>query len=300
MIVKKPFAWYGGKQALAPLLVSLLPVHRVYCEVFGGSGALLFAKPPSALEVFNDLDNGVVNFFRVLRNPEQVHALQHQLERTPYAREEYYSCLASWQDAPDPIEQARAWYVAVMMSMNSSIRNTGWSSTKYPNSNPARAWHNSIAHLSLCAHRLAAVQIDHRDFEDVIRAYDSPQTCFYLDPPYLPEARRKERCYHHEMSEQDHTRLLACIQHIQGMVMLSGYAHPLYQEALSSWECLTLAVRCSSVDRFDRMTPLERKRTECLWMNAACVQKQAPRQQALHIFDPDYTAASGKEVIDGA
>jgi DNA adenine methylase len=285
MSVKKPFAWYGGKQALAPLLVSLLPQHKVYCEVFGGSGALLFAKPPSALEIFNDLDSGVQNFFCVLRNPEQFQALQQKLLLTPYGREEYYACLASWQDTEDPVEKARAWYVAVMMSMNSSIRNTGWSSTKQPDSNPARSWVNSIDHLSACAHRLVSchVQIDHRDFEDVIRAYDGPTTCFYLDPPYLLGTRRKERCYHHEMSEQDHRRLLTCICSVEGMVLLSGYAHPLYQEALSSWECLTLSTRCSSVASHDGVTPAERKRTECLWMNPACVQKQAPRQQALFL-----------------
>ncbi|GHO88071.1 DNA adenine methylase [Dictyobacter formicarum] len=53
---KKPFAWYGGKAALTPLLVSLLPGHQVYCEVFGGSGALLFGKPLSRIEIFNDID----------------------------------------------------------------------------------------------------------------------------------------------------------------------------------------------------------------------------------------------------
>src|SRR5947209_4967208 len=116
----KPFPWYGGKSALASLLVSLLPVHEVYCEVFGGSGALLFAKPPSPLEIFNDLDSGVVQFFRVLRDPELSAALQQALTFTPYAREEYYDCLAHWTTAADPVERARAWYCAVLQSMNSS------------------------------------------------------------------------------------------------------------------------------------------------------------------------------------
>src|SRR5947207_368332 len=137
--MKKPFAWYGGKEALASTLVSLLPRHRVYIEVFGGSGALLFAKAPSALEVFNDLDSGVTNFFRVLRNRAQAEELQRLLGLTPYGREEYYGCLKQWEAAPDAVEKARMWYVAVMQSMNSSIRATGWSSTKMPGSNPARA-----------------------------------------------------------------------------------------------------------------------------------------------------------------
>lgn len=271
----KPFAWYGGKEALAPLLCSLLPVHEVYCEVFGGSGALLFAKAPSRLEIFNDLDSGVVNFFRVLRNLEQVQELQRLLDLTPYAREEYYDCLKQWASAADPVERARQWYVSVMLSMNSSIRNTGWSSTKTPGSNPAKAWRNSAHRLHRCAERLAQVEIDHRDFEQVLRAYDSPVTCFYLDPPYLPATRRKHYCYHQEMSLADHQRLLTCIQHVQGMVILSGYADPLYQEALVSWQCLRLTTRCSSAVHPDATPDADQwSRIECVWLNQSCIQQQ--------------------------
>ncbi len=92
----------------------------------------------------------------------------------------------------------------------------------------------TLTHLPACTDRLAHVQIDHRDFEPVIRADDSPSTCFYLDPPYVLSSRRKGRCYHHETSEQDHKRLLRCLLHVEGMVLLSGYAHPLYEEALAS------------------------------------------------------------------
>lgn len=274
----KPFSWYGGKSALAPLLLSLLPTHRVYVEVFGGSGALLFAKPPSALEVFNDLDSGVVNFFRVLRDREQARALQQALQLTPYAREEYNDCLRSWQDVGDPVEQARRWYYAVIGTRNNALRATGWRSTKVPASNPARAWVHGIAHLSDCVARLAHVQIDHRDFAQVIAAYDGPETCFYLDPPYLPQTRRKCACYRHEMSWADHERLLACLTGIEGMALLSGYDHPLYQEVLAGWDCLSLDVMCpSAVDATagtDDRAPAALRRMECLWRNPACMRQQ--------------------------
>jgi len=82
----KPFAWYGGKEQLAALLCSLLPVHEVYCEVFGGSGARLFAKPKSRLEIFNDLDSGVVTFFRVLRtNKRGIATYARPLRRLTHA-----------------------------------------------------------------------------------------------------------------------------------------------------------------------------------------------------------------------
>jgi DNA adenine methylase len=274
-----PFSWYGGKQALAPWLVSLLPSHKVYVEVFGGSGALLFAKARSRLEIFNDLDGGVVHFFRVLRDPVQVKALQQALQLTPYAREEYYDCLHHWQDATDPIERARLWYCAVIQTRNNALRATGWRSTKVPASNPARAWVHGIAHLTDFVERLAHVQIDHRDFAQVIAAYDGPETCFYLDPPYLVETRRKPSCYRQEMRRADHERLLSCLTEIQGMALLSGYDHPLYQEALAGWDRLHLDVACpSAVDATIAMTgeysPAVLRRTECLWRNPACMRQQ--------------------------
>jgi DNA adenine methylase len=274
----KPFSWYGGKSALVPVLLSFLPAHQVYVEVFGGSAALLFAKAPSSLEVLNDLDSGVVNFFRVLRDPVQADALQRLLSLTPYAREEYYDCLHTWEETDDPVEQARRWYCAVIQTRNNALRATGWRFTKVPASNPARAWTHSITHLADCVARLSQVQIDHRDFEQVIRAYDGPDTCFYLDPTYHAETRRKQRCYQHEMTPADHARLLACIVQVQGMVILSGYEHPMYQEALSTWECSRLNVTCASAvdaagaDAGDR-APAVLRRTECIWRNPACLRR---------------------------
>jgi len=281
----KPFAWYGGKSLLAPTLVSLLPTHQTYCEVFGGSGALLFAKSSSRLEIFNDLDSGVVNFFHVLRDAEQVDRLINLLFLTPYAYEEYYTCLAGWETEVDPIEKARQWYVGVMQSMNSSIKNTGWSHTKLAASNPARSWLKNTTHFTSFTERLARVQVDHRDFERVIASYDSPETCFYLDPPYHPDTRSKGRCYQYEMTEADHERLLFCIVQVQGMVILSGYSHPLYERALREWECITVSQKCSSAVRpgFGE-APTDWQRVECIWRNPACV-RQSRKVEQQSLFD---------------
>jgi len=279
----KPFAWYGGKSALAPTLVSLLPTHQTYCEVFGGSGALLFAKSPSRLEVFNDVDSGVVNFFNVLRTPEQTEALVRLLSLTPYAYEEYSACLAGWEDEKDPVEKARQWYVGVMQSMNSSIKNTGWSHTKLAASNPACSWLSNTTHFTSFTERLARVQVDHRDFERVIASYDSPESCFYLDPPYHPDTRSKGRCYQYEMTPADHERLLFCVLQVQGMVILSGYSHPLYERTLRDWDCVMVAQKCSSAVRpgFSE-APADWQRVECIWRNPACVHhSQKIEQQSL-------------------
>jgi DNA adenine methylase len=105
--VVAPFAWYGGKSRLAPAIVDLLPGHRTYVEAFGGAAAVLCSKSPAVLEVYNDVDGGLVNFFRVLRaRPDE---LERVLRLTPYSREEFADCCETWKSIEDDIERARRW-----------------------------------------------------------------------------------------------------------------------------------------------------------------------------------------------
>lgn len=60
--MRPPIPWFGGKQLMSGRLLPLFPEHRTYVEVFGGAGALLFGKNPSAVEVYNDLDSDLVNW----------------------------------------------------------------------------------------------------------------------------------------------------------------------------------------------------------------------------------------------
>src|SRR5690606_10851871 len=116
----------GGKQYLARWIVERMPPHRVYVEVFGGSAAVLLAKPRSMLEVDNDIHDGVVNLYRVLRDPEQAQQLARLVELTPYAREEYYDCYETWQDVEDPVEKARRFVVAAQQAFSGKMDSTGW------------------------------------------------------------------------------------------------------------------------------------------------------------------------------
>lgn len=85
--MRPPFPYYGAKVRLARWIASMLPPHRMYVEPFSGSGAVLFAKTPSAHEVLADIDGNIVNFFRVLRDRQA--ELERVCRLTPYAREEY-------------------------------------------------------------------------------------------------------------------------------------------------------------------------------------------------------------------
>ena len=82
-VTRAPAPWFGGKQAQSAYIANLMPAHTTYVEVFGGMGAVFFAKRPSQIEIYNDIDDRVVTFFRALRNDPL--ALVNALELTPYA-----------------------------------------------------------------------------------------------------------------------------------------------------------------------------------------------------------------------
>ncbi len=68
--LRSPILWFGGKGNMVAKILPLFPPHRIYVEPFGGGASLLMAKAPAPVEVYNDLDSGLVNLFRVLTAAE--------------------------------------------------------------------------------------------------------------------------------------------------------------------------------------------------------------------------------------
>lgn len=62
---KTPISYYGGKQAMLKKILPLIPDHVVYVEPFFGGGAVFFAKDKSEVEIINDYNSNVANFYRV-------------------------------------------------------------------------------------------------------------------------------------------------------------------------------------------------------------------------------------------
>ena len=103
----KPILKYpGSKWRLTEWIISHFPPHETYLEPFFGSGAVFFNKTPSRIETINDIDDNVVNLFKVIRDqPEELAAM---IELTPWARNEYY---ASYEKTGEPLEDARRFLV---------------------------------------------------------------------------------------------------------------------------------------------------------------------------------------------
>ena len=238
--------WYGGKWEMADWLASLLPRDaQTFVMPFGGAGSPLWHVEPYPVEVYNDLDGELVNFFRQCRDNGD--ELARRLELTPFARSEFESCKAL--DATDPIERARQ-FAYVARASHGGRWGSSWSraighSRRGMSSSVSRFLHMPETVVQV-ASRLKTVQIESMDAVELIREYDRPETLFYLDPPYVAKTRNGADVYRCEMTDAQHAELLATLKQCKGRWLLSGYANELYDTALAGYERIEREVSCRS------------------------------------------------------
>jgi DNA adenine methylase len=236
--------------------------HRIYTEAYGGAASVLLRKPRCYSEVYNDLDGEIVNLFRVLRNPSQARELTRLIRLTPFAREEFE---LSYIIADDPIEQARRTVFRSFAGFSSAGTTGKWTTgfrnnATHSGSTPAQDWGNYPDALGAIVDRLRGVVIESQPAVDIIRKFDGPDTLHYIDPPYPAETRNDrwgDGAYRYEMTSDEHRTLADTLRNVRGMVVVSGYACPLYDDELySDWR------------RVEKETHADgaKKRTEVLWI----------------------------------
>jgi DNA adenine methylase len=224
-----PLAYIGGKNRLAARIISLLPEHKTYVEPFAGGAQVFFHKQPSKVEVLNDLDFEIVNFFRVCQH--------HYEELVRYLR----YCLISrrWYDlfaSSDPqaltdIQRAGRYFFLQKNSFGGLVlkQHYHYGVVQRPNYNPKR-----IPEVIRAAHeRLQGVQIESLPYEQILIRYDRPTTLFYMDPPYW-----ERRLYRHNFTEHDFIALQQRLHDIKGKFLLSLDDHPGVRRVFGSWRLL--------------------------------------------------------------
>ncbi len=276
--LRSPIPWTGGKRPALKDILPHIPIHHTYVEVFGGSAQVLFAKPPSPVEVYNDTHSGVVNFFRVLRNPEQFREFLRLVSLTPFSREEYEFCKKTWHDCTDSVERAYRWFVVARQSYHGRFGKAFSYSIRHSVRGMAKnvsAYLSSIDLLPEVHERIMRVIIEHDDFRRIIPRYDTPETFFYCDPPYVP-GTYSGRLYQYEMTIEDHQDLVKILLNIKGMALLSGIPNPVYEPLeLAGWKRVDKVVQAKLWKRATRLykdSPKE-TRIDSLWISPNALAK---------------------------
>lgn len=262
-VKRPPLRYHGGKFRLAPWIIERIVPHRAYVEVFGGAAGVLIRKTRSKIEVYNDLDSQVVNFFRVLRDMDHRAELLRLVDLTPFSREEFE---ASYEPSADPVEAARRFVVRCFLghgtcSMDPRDSNGFRSCDIRAGKSYAREWSGVPAAIAVAANRMTGVTIENLDWRKLIPKFDSPDTFFFVDPPYLAETRSAGgKGYVHELSTECHRNLAWMLKKVKGKVAISGYPSTLYEDLYGDWRSDTKHTTANgqrgSVPRVER-----------LWMN---------------------------------
>lgn len=258
---------------MAPRVIPLFPAHRIYVEPFGGAACVLMRKVPSKVEVYNDLDQGLVNVFRILRDPEQAERLRQACHFTPFSRVEHE---LTYQPSDDPVEAARRFIFRSYSSFGSSAHvrvKTGFRSRdNAAGTHAADAWARWPENVASFVERLRGVVVECRDAVEVITLHDGPETLFYVDPPYVHSTRKPGASgdYAYEMTDEQHRMLATTLTRVEGYVVLSGYRSDIYDEMYAGWERIDFGHYSGGVNAKNRA------RTESVWLNERAAQHVNP------------------------
>jgi len=276
-----PFRWAGGKGNLVRWIVQYVPAGRIYVEPFAGAASVFWHLPkPFAVEVLNDFDGDIVNLYRVLQDKGKFEELAHRLIFTPYARAEFARALQIVKDL-NATDIDRAWAFFVKQNqgfggMAQTEGNWGRAITLIHNNMAATTsqWCSRLKLLSFWHERLSRVQIDCIDGIECIKYWDTPETVFYIDPPYVPDTRKDRRLYKNEPDFAYHERLVEAILAARGRVLLSCYDHPVYTPLTKAgWRKLTRETACHMAAKI-RGSKLQ---------GAGAVKAHVPRTETLYL-----------------
>ncbi len=258
------FGWYGGKFSHLDFLMPLIPRDAThFCDVYGGSAAVLINLEPYPVETYNDLDSELVNFFAILR--DRGSELIEAIGLTPFSREELATACRPEKNLTR-LERARRFFVRARQTRTGLAQTSSegrWAhcvlTSRAGMAGAVSRWLGSVEGLSEIAQRLLRVQIENAPAIEVIQRYDTAETVFYLDPPYVHAARGDAAAYGYEMSDREHEELAAILHRIRGRAVLSGYRNDLYDRLFADWRRVDGEERlCNSV-----RTP----RRESVWLN---------------------------------
>lgn len=233
--LKSPVNRIGGKSFLATRLSSMIPVHVLYCEPFCGAGHLLFSKTPSRVEVLNDIDDHLITFFEVIKDGAKRSKLIETLQYLPYSRRLWQEIRTNWKQGNvpgDEIERVSWWYYLNRTTFAGDQKRGGFAVPSTTGRNPVQSFRNAIDSFEDIARRLQNVTIENLPYAECIRRYDSQDTLFYCDPPYLDA----EHYYGKDsFGQDDHYKLSELLHGMKGKAMVSHYQNSLYDELYKGW-----------------------------------------------------------------
>jgi DNA adenine methylase len=231
-----PLNYVGGKSRLAKVIIERIPEHLTYIEPFCGGGQVFFHKPRSKIEVLNDLDSQLVNFYRVCQCHHE--ELSRYMRTMPVSREWFENFEKTPPESLTDIQRAARFLYLQKLAYGGRITRKAYGIhvTAKPN---LRA--ELIAETLANTHaRLAGVQIEHLPYNEILERYDRPGTFFYLDPPYYDV-----RLYRYNLEHDDFVEMAERLRALKGKFLLSLNDHPEVRRLFAGFTIETVKIAYS-------------------------------------------------------
>lgn len=272
--MKTPITYYGGKQTMVKHLLELVPEHQIYCEPFFGGGALFFAKPKSEVEVINDKNGEVINFFKVIKTkfPE----LQKEIQATLHSRELYKNAMVVYENPDLFSDVKRAWALWTLTNQGFAGLIGSWGFGKTDSKEKSLA-NKREDFTKAYEDRLKTVQIENNDAIKVIDRCDSKDTFIYADPPYIGSDMGHYKGY----SEADYKQLLDRLSKAKGKFLLSSYPSPILSQYIKKYKW-----RTKKVEKSVAVTKhTDKKKIEMLVFNfdASKIKQTEPKEKSISV-----------------
>ena len=235
--LRTPITYYGGKQKLVSTIVPLIPPHVLYCEPFIGGAAVFFGKEPSKVEVINDTNKEVVNFYQVVQN--RIHDLQLLVKATLHSRDLHDDAYVVYNKPHLHDEVRRAWAVWVLSTQSFSANlDNSWGYDKKKATTSIKIQNRKNEFTEELAIRLQNAQIECADALYIIERRDGVDSFFYCDPPYY----NSNLGHYNGYGEQDFENLLKLLSKLKGKFLLSSYPSDLLAKYTAKGKWFTKSI----------------------------------------------------------
>jgi DNA adenine methylase len=239
--VKTPLSYYGGKQQLASTILGLVPEHRLYCEPFLGGAAVFFAKKPSGVEIINDTNGEIINFYEVLQR--DFSALEKEIAISLHSRKQSRQARVIYEN-PEMFDRVkRAWAVWMLANSSYGCQLDGGYGYDRKGCTSAGLARKRTGFAVDCAVRLQNAQIECCDALRIIESRDVPDAFFYIDPPYVGA----DQGHYDGYTQEDFDALLKLLERVQGKFLLSSYRNKSLKEfaGRNGWHTVELRMALS-------------------------------------------------------
>ncbi len=258
--MKTPLTYFGGKQKMVPVILPLIPEHTLYCEPFIGGGAIFWAKEQSSVEVINDTNREIINFYRVIQN--DFVSLEKEVRVSLHSRDLHRKASVVYNNPDMFSELKRAWAVWILTQQGfAGIIDSSWGYDITKPTHSKKIANKRSEFAEDLAIRLQQVQIECADALRIITSRDSEGSFFYCDPPYY----NADMAHYDGYTQEDFEMLLKKLSNIDGKFLLSSYPGDLLKQYTNEhgWHTKTI----ESTVSVSRKKTAQKKKIEVFTFN---------------------------------